>query len=382
MYVLLALLLASNPRTPPASVRTASTGVYTARDLEYWALESLFSGRMDAFETNVSGIWPEREGSKWYARYVLSGSPAEAAGVVTGDELVGLNGRSFDPFGFSAGTASRLTISSDGRHRRTILVTAVHESIRQALLDATERSARILSSGRRKVGYFHLWAGMGPPFLQALNAALSRFEEQRVDALVLDLRGGYGGADLQYLARMRTSLYLERIPKYALIDGGVRSGKEWVAAALRHDMVATLVGSRTAGAFLGGRVNHLFNDKYLLYVAVGQFVPPGIGPLEGVGVAPDVAVQPCLRFCRGSDPQLRAALQLIRARRQPPLAPRPRRVPPRLCDIDSRSCLRLGQLPRLCPLASPAPRRCALAGRLYPVFGQSITHLSPARPMR
>ncbi len=367
-----------------SALHASHTGVYTAKDLEYWALESLFSSDMDTFEMNVSGIWPERAGAKWYARYVFPGSPADVAGIAVGDELISLNGRDFDPLAFNARSASRLTVSPDGHVRRTVVLTALHESLRRALLDATERSTRILSVGRRRVGYFHLWAGMGAPFLQAMNAALTRLEDEHIDALVLDLRGGYGGADLKYLAHMRESPYVEEIPKYALIDDGVRSGKEWLAATLRHDKIATLIGSRTAGAFLGGRVNHLFNDKYFLYVAVGEFIPPGIGPLEGRGVAPDVTVAPCVRFCRGSDPQLSAALRIIRAlpdaRPEPqiawaqsPRAPRAGRNvrrPGRLCDVntDPRSCLRFAPRPRLCQLTSPEPPRCAaMPGRLYPI---------------
>lgn len=361
-------------------LHASHTAVYTAKDLEYWALESLFSQSMDAFETNVSGILPERRGGEWYARYVLPGSPADVAGVTAGDELVGLNGGDFDPLGFSAQSPSQLIVSPDGHRRRTIRLTAVHESMRKALLDATERSARILPVGERRVGYFHLWAAMGAPFLQATSSALSHFEDQRIDALVLDFRGGYGGADLRYLTRLRTSGYLARIPKYVLIDDGVRSGKEWVAAVARRDGIATLVGSRTAGAFLGGLANHLFNDKYFLYVAGREFVPPGIGPLEGIGVQPDVAVKPCPRFCRGSDPQLSAALRMIRtapSSRAAALVWRPgpfrfghRRRRGRLCDLDARSCLRFAPPPRLCLLAlssSPQTPSCWALGRLYQI---------------
>lgn len=370
-----------------AALHASHTGVYTAQDLEYWALESIFARNMDTFETNVSGIWPEKQGGKWYARYVFPGSPAAAAGVAAGDELISLNGRNFDPLGFSVRSASTLTVSPDGHSRRAILITPVHESIQKALLDATERSTRILHVGRQKVGYFHLWSGTDPLFLHAMNSALARFETQHIDALVLDLRGGYGGADLQYLARLRTSRHLQQIPKYALIDGGVRSGKEWVAAVIRQDRIATLVGSRTAGAFLGGLANHLFNDKYFLYVAGREFIPPGIGPLEGVGVAPNVTVAPCLRFCRGSDPQLSAVLRIIRTlpagRRtraaiplraalawQPPsLRLRSRRAPGRPCDLGARSCWHFFPPPRLCLLSFPGAPRCPMVGRFYWIAG-------------
>jgi carboxyl-terminal processing protease len=132
--------------------------------------------------------------------------------------------------------------------------------------------------------------------------------------LIIDFRGGYGGTSLDYLAALKASAPLRQVPKVLLIDASVRSGKEWVAGVIKHDNIATLVGSRTAGAFLGGRANHLFDDKYFVYVASAAFVPPDIGPIEGIGIEPDVAVQPCLKYCHGVDPQLDAALGLLRDR--------------------------------------------------------------------
>jgi C-terminal processing protease CtpA/Prc len=61
---------------------------------------------------------------------------------------------------------------------------------------------------------------------------------------------------------------------------------------------------------IGGSPVRLFANQYLAEVAIGHFVPPGIGEIEGVGVQPDVAVAPRIRFCRGTAPQLAAALEL------------------------------------------------------------------------
>ena len=124
--------------------------------------------------------------------------------------------------------------------------------------------------------------------------------------------GPIGGNRAPYLAKLRQDPYFGHVYKVVLIDHGTRSGKELAAAIIKHDGLATLVGSRTAGAFLGGSPVRLFRNRYLVEVAIGHYVPPGIGEIEGVGVPPDVAVSPCIRFCRGRDPQLAAALQLVR----------------------------------------------------------------------
>lgn len=295
-----------------AELKASHTGVYTADDLTYWALESIFSRLINDYPVAYSGIWPVRRGDKWFARYVLQGSPAQGAGVLVGDELITIDGKPYRPLGFRAGATAALIVSEDGRSRRTLHVKPEAQSMQQFFLVATRDSERIYRMKGRSVGYLHLWAGTNPLFLAALNGALTNFEQHHVSALILDLRGGYGGAGPPYLQKLQQDPYFRHVYKVVLIDHGSRSGKELVAAIIKHERLATLVGSRTAGAFLGGSPVRLFNNEYLVEVAIGHFIPPGIGEIEGVGVQPDILVPPCISFCRGSDPQLRAATQLIR----------------------------------------------------------------------
>lgn len=304
--------LAAQINTLLSELHASHTGLYTKNDLDYWALRSIFSTQTDAFPIASSGIWPKRIGQAQYAAYVLEASPAAQAGVLAGDLLVSLDGAPFDPLKFDAQGESTLVVSSDGRTQRTVRVRAVLESTQSAFLRASIASEREIPVGNKRVGYFHLWAGTHARFLESLDAALASFERAHVDALILDLRGGFGGAGLEYIENLAPGKPLARIPKYILIDDGVRSGKEWIAAGVRQQKIGTLVGSKTAGAFLGGRANQPFDSKYFLYVAWAAFVPDGIPPIEGIGVAPDVAVPACRVFCGGRDRQLEKALELIR----------------------------------------------------------------------
>ena len=312
--------VASKINTLLSELHTSHTGVYTQQDLDYWALQSVFSQGVDQFPVAFSGIWPIRLKGHWYAKYVLPGSSAFDSGVQPGDELVSIDGKPFQPLGFSASIASRLVFSRDGRAKQSVAIQARAQGMQQFFLDAAQTSAHTLSIGTRTTGYFHLWAGTNALFLKNLNDALAEFEKQKVDALILDLRGGFGGAGLEYLANLKQSEHLRQVPKYFLIDDGVRSGKEWVAGTVRVEKLGTLVGSTTAGMFMGGSPFRFFDNRYLLYLAVGTFEPPGIGKIEGIGVPPDVAVAPCRRYCGGKDPQLDRAVDLIRA--LPPLSAR------------------------------------------------------------
>lgn len=223
--------------------------------------------------------------------------------------MLALNGTPFAPLGFPEGE-SILTISTDGRTTRDVQIVALRQSIMRAAVNAALASADILEQGNKKIGWFRLWTARDV-ILEGLNATLDEFEQQNIDALVIDLRGPYGGTGEQYLGKIRASKYLQKIPKFFLIDDSSRSGKEWLSALIRKDGLGTLIGTTTAGAYLGGRRNVLFDDKYFLYVAVQEAVDVEIGPIEGIGVHPHVVVEPCRMYCEGRDRLLEKALELI-----------------------------------------------------------------------
>jgi carboxyl-terminal processing protease len=298
-----------------AELHASHTRVYTKTDLDYWGLNSVFSQNDAEHPFWVSGIWTRRDGRKWYARYVLEGSPAVAAGILPGDELVSLNGEPFSPTGFTSGPGS-LVISSDGRTRRTVPLTARWESVMQAFIIAADASTKIIPVGERRVGYIHVWGARGP-ILQSAQKAMRRFESERVDAVVVDFRGGYGGTSLDYLDPIRKSEYLMSVPRYLLIDESVRSGKEMVAAIAAREHLVELVGSRTAGAFLGAVPARIDGGRYFVVIAAFDGELPDLPRIERVGVAPTVPVEPCRRYCQGRDAQWEKVAQLIASARRP-----------------------------------------------------------------
>jgi carboxyl-terminal processing protease len=284
-----------------AELHASHTAAFTKADLDYWGYNSAFSQQDSEHAFWFSGIWSRREGRMWYARYVLEASPAAAAGVQQGDELISINGAPFSPIAFTAGP-DQLVVSSNGRERRTVTLQARSESVMQAFIRASQASTAIRKVRDLRVGYFHLW-GARAPILQSLKDALAKFESQKVDALVLDLRGGYGGTSLDYLQPIWRSTYLMSVPRYFLMDESVRSGKEMLAAIAARDHLAQLVGSRSAGAFLGAAPVRIDDGRYLVVIAAFDGNLPGLPRIEGRGVAPTIEVLPCRIHCRGRDPQ-------------------------------------------------------------------------------
>ena len=119
--------------------------------------------------------------------------------------------------------------------------------------------------------------------------------------MVWDLRGGWGGAQPQYLdlfnpraptmkitGRNGETGFVDvkwRKPVAALINEGTRSGKEVLAYGFKEYRLGELVGHRTEGAVLAATA-FLIGDDGLLLLAVEDVLVDG-QRLEGVGVPDD-----------------------------------------------------------------------------------------------
>ncbi len=293
-----------------AELETSHTGFYTPADLSYWALKNIFARKIDAHPFPQIGLWATCSADDGcFARNVYEGSIAEKAGLRVGDQLLKLDDAPFDPLGFRVGGAQRLLVRSRaGETPRSLAVRARRESAQRALLRATRKAMRLYERGGRKIGYVHLWAGTHPE-IQATFVSQLKSLAGRVDAIVVDLRDGFGGASPDFVAPLYEDERLRKTPVVALVNDGTRSGKEWVAYRLKRDKRATLLGETTAGYFIGGRIYDIRGGDFALYLAVEKFDPEDVlDPIEGVGVAPDVESPGCRRFCEGRDPQLEDAL--------------------------------------------------------------------------
>ena len=304
-----------------ASLDTSHCRFLTVNDETYYFLRSLFGNKKDKLFT---GFYTDDEG---LVKYVLDGSPARASGIARGDTIISVDG---DPYvGYSNFTGSerksfRLTIRRLGSNKEeTVKLEPEKKTVYAGYADATRNSAQILERGGKKVGYLHLWSG-GEACHDALEESMEGVLAES-DALVLDLRDGYGGNSLEDLDRFYRSKkcypdiesidrdgksshfrsYYDR-PIVALTNEGSRSGKELLAYSLKNSGRAFLVGGNTCGAVVAGRLFQI-DDRTALYLAVNDVTIDGIR-LEGKGVAPHLK----LDLVQGeSDNQLEKALEIL-----------------------------------------------------------------------
>ena len=292
-------------------LNTSHTALYTPRDLKYWGLNSIFSGGLFQYKISFSGIWPVQIGQQTFVKFVLDDSAAAIAGVKTGDELLAIGNVRFSSLGFRKGESSELEFASTSEKKKRVKIRPATLSLQSHFLEATKKSKAILRVENKKIGYLHLWCGTHEAFLQTLNSTLKEFETSAIAGLIIDLRDGFGGASPEYLNEISENPFYKKIPLVFLINEGVTSGKEWLAAIVKAKKIGTLVGIKTAGAFMAGAAFNLLSDRYLLYLAVREFNPPDIPRIEGIGVEPDIEVPACARFCKGKDPQFDKALETI-----------------------------------------------------------------------
>ncbi|MFG0275995.1 MAG: S41 family peptidase, partial [Phycisphaerales bacterium] len=267
-------------------------------------------------------------GAGWFVVDLVPGAPAERAGLLVGDEVVAADGAPFRPgrsFAGRAGDELTLTIRRDGpaAATRAILVRPILASPHELLRDSIDASARVIECDGRRLGYVRIYSWAGAEMQEAFVAALAAEPIASADGLVLDIRGGWGGASAGYLdvfnadavppttmtLRDREPIVIDdrwRKPVVLLIDGGSRSGKEMVAFGFKRAGLGPVVGEMTAGAVLAGSVFPL-PDGGLLYLAVGDVTIAG-ERLEGVGVEPDIPVKRPIPYSGGADPQLDAAI--------------------------------------------------------------------------
>jgi len=315
-------------------LNASHTYYLTPDDYEYYHLGALFSkmpeigalfGDQEVKYPTIGIITQAIEG-RYYIVSVLSGSVAEKAGLLKGDEILAVNGGPYSQIA-SLRAAAETDVSFEIKRREqaepsTIVMKPVIINPKQEMLEAERASVRVIEKDGKNIGYIHIYSYAGEEYHKELLDALIWGALKNADALIIDLRYGLGGAWPYYL-----NIFNQNIPILTTVDRGgketiidsqwrkpavylvnefSRSGKELLAFAARKYHLATVIGERTAGHVLGGRLFPLSNGD-LLFLAVQGNRIDGVD-LEGAGVAPDVEVPFDIRYCGGRDLQLEKAV--------------------------------------------------------------------------
>jgi carboxyl-terminal processing protease len=261
---------------------------------------------------------------------VIDGGPAARAGLLAGDEIIAVDGAAFrEVESFRGKVGSSVTLSVRRAASGPVLnLPVVPEMLHpnEMFLQGLQASARIIrGSGGARIGYLHVWSYAGDVYQRALEWLIGEGILSSADALVWDLRDGWGGADPEYLdpfdprgptvaeitrdGRTRLLSVKWRRPVAMLINGGTRSGKEILAYGFKKYRFGELIGTPTTKAVLAAHA-FMMNDGSLLMLAVDDVRVDG-ERLEGVGVAPTIEVPFQVAYSAGADPQLARAVEVL-----------------------------------------------------------------------
>jgi len=321
-----------------SELRASHTRFYTPDEPEYYQLADIFVGALrqrglqrafpdDRISYPGIGIIsrPEATGRNTITG-VIDGMPAQQAGLHAGDEIAAADQMKFEPVGSFRGKVGESVILEVHRGASVleIPVRPVDLEPTKMFLRGLESSARVFESNGRHIGYVHVWCYAGNIYQRALENLLSQGALKDADALIWDLRDGWGGARPEYLdlfnARAPTMRVTDRggasewvnvkwrKPVAMLINGGTRSGKEVLAYGFKKYRLGELIGTRTEGAVLAATAFLIGGG--LLLLAVEDVRVDG-ERLEGVGVTPTIEVEAGAASAELDDPQLSRALAVL-----------------------------------------------------------------------
>ncbi len=263
---------------------------------------------------------------------VITDSPAERAGLKAGDVFVAVNGESVvgkdsstvaQKIRGDAGTSVKVTVTRAGEQKEYTIT-------RAQVSDASVRASVADGIGTMIISRFD------DNTAQLARQAAESFMAQGVKGVVVDLRDNGGGylnaaqgvasiwlSDKLVVTEKRGSEVTDTLMSDAepllagvktvvLVNGGSASASEIVAGALQDHGVATLVGEKTFGK---GTVQQLFdlNGGRKIKITIARWYTPKGKNITQDGITPNMVVKVTADDTnKGLDPQLDAALQLLR----------------------------------------------------------------------
>jgi len=265
----------------------------------------------------------------------LPGSPAEAAGLQSGDIILEVDGQAVRGMDLVQAislirgprdTEVELLIQREGRDAKLF-------SIRRQQITVPITEARELEEG---IAYLALWECNGRAPAE-VEERLQELMEAGPKGLILDLRGNPGG--FLYVAVDVASQFLDSgliltergtegqetrheakpgglatdVPLAVLVDAGTASAAEIIAGAIQDRARGIVIGSTTFGKGSVQTTERL-SDGSALQVTIRRWYTPNGQEIHGRGLVPDIQVDLTEDdLASGRDPQLEKATSYLQS---------------------------------------------------------------------
>lgn len=262
---------------------------------------------------------------------VMEGSPAQAAGLQSGDIFIAVDGENVT--GLSQlelvtkvrgpeGSIVELTMKRDDEE---IVFSIVRARITIPTVESETLDGNL---GYIKLHDFSINAR------EQIDAALTEMDVNNLDGLVLDLRGNPGGllstaidvasafikggtilvedfGDHEQVFEANGSYIGVSVPMVVLVDDNSASASELVAGALQDSGRATIVGVTTFGKGTVQTWQSLVNGGGIR-LTIARWLTPNGNWIHEQGITPDIIVEwPVENRDENNDPQLNAAIEIL-----------------------------------------------------------------------
>ena len=265
------------------------------------------------FGSEINGVGlqlGEDEDQKVKVISTLGGSPAEEAGIVSGDFVEKVDGISTKELGL-ANTASKLR----GESGTKVLVEISSELGEIKEVDLERRSVDLrpvrtkrLREDSHTIGYLRI-TQFSESVPKKVEEALQELKEKEVEGLILDLRNNSGGLVSSGIA-VADSLLSERPvvetknrngikdaiisqkeiyfdgPMVTLVNKGTASASEILAGSLQDNGRSILMGEQTYGKGLIQSLKSLGENSGIA-ITVASYLTPNGKNIQGQGITPD-----------------------------------------------------------------------------------------------
>ena len=309
----------------------------------YYIPASSYQSHMETMQNAYVGIGitiqVREEGDGFEVNKVNAGGPAEEAGMIAGDVIVGIEDQS--AAGMTADDARNLV---RGEENTQVKLTVKRGEDTFDLMVTRKTVLTPVATGRMLEGNIGLVTitNFDDRCFEESKAAIESLIGEGAVALIFDVRNNPGGYKhelvnlLDYLlpagplfraedyrgqvqVDQSDDKYLD-IPMAVLVNGYSYSAAEFFAAALSEYEAATVVGQQTYGKGYF-QTTILLNDGSAVGLSVGKYTTPNGHNLAGVGITPDIVVEvdedTDFRIYAGTmdpelDPQIQAAVDALR----------------------------------------------------------------------
>lgn len=239
----------------------------------------------------------------------IEGTPAARAGLMSGDEIMEINGKSTKGLSVEE-AAKQIKGPINTQVKLSLLRNKLKYSVAITRADIPIKAVQTAKVLDGDIGYIRLSSFISQQANTEMRTALKTLSKAR--GLILDLRDNPGGLltnaiDISnmFLASgnivstvdrdgyktpaMSDSHPLTSQPLVVLINQGSASASEITSGALRDNGRAELVGQRTFGKGLVQGINRL-EDGSGVNITIARYLTPNDTDINKKGISPDVAV--------------------------------------------------------------------------------------------